>query len=196
MMNREMARMPRIHGRVGYMSFTARQVPQANKGREAHPPKTTKIWAEKINKKEWFKAFMSAIAATAHKDVVASRGHKTDGIKALPIIVEDRVQEIKKASELRAMLEKFGFEKELERTAETKIRAGRGKSRGRKIKVRKGPLIVVSEDRGIIKAANGIRGVEAVKLSDLCVCELAPGSKAGRMTIWSKSAIESLEKAK
>jgi len=58
MMNREMARMPRIHGRVGYMSMTARQVPQANKGREAHPPKAFKVWKEKINRKEWMKAFM------------------------------------------------------------------------------------------------------------------------------------------
>lgn len=194
MMNREMARMPRIHGRVGYLSFTARRVPQATKGREAHPPKVEKVWREKINSKEWLKALNSAITATSDKDIVLSRGHVIGSIKTMPIIVEDRIQEISKASELRKLLVKLGFEKELERTAETKTRAGRGKTRGRREKVRRGPLIVVSEDKGITKAARGIRGVEAVKLADLCVGELAPGAKPGRATIWSKSAVEALEK--
>ncbi len=196
MMNREMARLPRIHGRVGYMGMTARRVPQAVKGREAHPPKVEKVWLEKINKKEWLKALNSAIAATADKDIVSLRGHRIEGVKSLPIIVEDRIQEIKKAAELRKILVNLGLGNELERTAETKARAGRGKSRGRKQKVRRGPLIVVSEDKGIVKAANGIRGVEAVKLADLSVRDIAPGAKPGRATVWSKSAVEALEKAK
>lgn len=194
MMNREMARMPRIHGRVGYLSFTARRVPQAVKGREAHPPKVEKVWREKINRKEWLKAFNSAIAATADRSFVASRGHIIGGIKSMPLIVDDKIQEIKKASDLRKVLIGLGFEGELGRTAETKTRAGRGKTRGRKMIIRRGPLIVVSEDRGVSKAARGIRGVEAVKLADLCVGELAPGAKPGRATIWSKSAVEALEK--
>jgi len=196
MMNREMARMPRIHGRVGYMSMTARRVPQAMKGREAHPPKVEKVWYEKINRKEWNKAFMSAIAATAQKDMVVARGHRIEGIKSIPIIVDDKVQEIRKAAELRKLLLSLGLEKELERTAEVKTRAGKGKMRGRRKKVKRGPLIVVSEDKGICKAANGIRGVEAVKLADLCIRELAPGAKPGRVTVWSRSAVEALEKAK
>ncbi len=194
MMNREMARMPRIHGRVGFMSFTARRVPQAVKGREAHPPKVEKVWREKINRKEWLKALNSAIAATADKSFMTSRGHKIEGVKSIPVIVDDKIQEIKKSKELRLLLEKLGFEKELERTAETRARAGRGKTRGRKEKVRRGPLIVVSEDNGILKAANGISGVEAVKLSNLSVRDIAPGAKPGRATIWSKSAVEMLEK--
>jgi len=196
MMNREMARMPRIHGRVGYMSMTARRVPQAVKGREAHPPKVEKVWCEKINRKEWNKALRSAIAATASREMLASRGHVIDGVESLPVIVDDKVQEIKKAKELRGMLVRLGFGAELERTAETKTRAGRGKMRGRAAKVRRGPLIVVSEDKGICKAANGIRGVEAVKLADLSVRDIAPGAKPGRLAIWSRSVIEALEKAK
>ena len=196
MMNREMARMPRIHGRVGYMSMTARQVPQANKGREAHPPKAFKVWKEKINRKEWMKAFMSAIAATADKSVVAGRGHRIEGVKNVPIIVDDKVQELKKTTDVRKLLESVGLEAELERSSVVKSRAGRGKSRGRATKVRKGPLIVVSEDKGIVKAANGISGVEAVTLANLSVMDIAPGSKPGRVTVWSKSAVEVLEKGK
>src|SRR3989338_4855614 len=44
MMNKEMARMSRIHGKVGSLHFTARFAPQAVKGRQAHPPKAEKIW--------------------------------------------------------------------------------------------------------------------------------------------------------
>ncbi len=196
MMNREMARMPRIHGRVGYMSMTARRVPQAVKGREAHPPKVEKVWREKINRKEWLKALNSAIAATADKATVLSRGHVVDAVKAMPIVVEDRIQETKKAAELRKILINLGFGNELKRTAGTKMRAGRGKARGRARKTRRGPLIIVSEDKGIAKAANGIRGVEAVKLADLSVRDIAPGAKPGRATIWSRSAIDLLEKVK
>jgi len=196
MMNREMARMPRIHGRVGYMSMTARRVPQAMKGREAHPPKIEKVWYEKINRKEWNKALMSAVAATADKNIVALKGHRIDGVKSLPIIVEDKIQELKKSSEVRKLLLSLGMEKELERSADSKARAGRGKMRGRRVKERRGPLIIVSEDKGIVKAARGISGVEAVKLADLCMMELAPGSKPGRLTIWSQSAVQSMEKAK
>jgi large subunit ribosomal protein L4e len=171
-------------------------VPQATKGREAHPPKVFKVWKEKINRKEWLKAFMSAVAATADKAVVLSRGHRIDGVKNMPIIVDDGVQGMKKTSEVRKMLLSLGLEAELERASETKTRPGRGKSRGRAVKVRKGPLIVVAEDKGIVKSAAGIRGVDAVRLADLCVSDIAPGSKPGRVTVWAKSAIEALEKGK
>src|SRR3989338_11252474 len=44
-------------------------------GRRAHPPKTSKIWAKKINEKERRKAIRSAIAATASKQIITKRGH-------------------------------------------------------------------------------------------------------------------------
>ncbi len=50
MMNREMARTKRIHNQGG-LNYTARFVPQATKGRKAHPPKAEKKWKLKINKK-------------------------------------------------------------------------------------------------------------------------------------------------
>mgnify|MGYP001598407987 CR=1 FL=1 len=51
MMNKEMSRMPRIHGKVGYMAWRGRVAPQTVKGRRAHPPKAEKNWEKKINKK-------------------------------------------------------------------------------------------------------------------------------------------------
>src|SRR3989344_4281142 len=44
MMNKETSRMPRIHGKVGYLAMRARFAPHAVKGRRAHPPVAEKIW--------------------------------------------------------------------------------------------------------------------------------------------------------
>lgn len=53
MIGREMARLPRLHGKtVPWLSFRARFVPQAVKGREAFPPLVEKVWAQEINDKE------------------------------------------------------------------------------------------------------------------------------------------------
>lgn len=185
------ARVPRITigGRpVG----DARNVPFAVKGRSAHPPKVGEVKEEGINKKEKKKALRSAIAATAIKDVVVKRGHRFDG--DCPIIIEDKLQSLSKTKEVVEVLKKLGLDKELERAGEKKVRAGRGKTRGRKYKRRVGPLIVVGKDEGLIKAASGIPGVDAVKVDELTCESLAPGTHPGRLTIWSKGAIENLEK--
>ncbi|MGC8812751.1 MAG: 50S ribosomal protein L4, partial [Candidatus Aenigmatarchaeota archaeon] len=82
--------------------------------------------------------------------------------------------------------------KEIERIKEKKIRAGKGKARGRKYKRKVGPLIVVTEDKGIGKAAKNLPGVEVCRVEKLSVEKLAPGASAGRLTIWTKSAIAKL----
>jgi len=195
MMNREMARMPRLHGKLSpHLMWRARFVPQSVGGRQAHPPKVEKIWELKINKKERQKAIRSAIAATSLKEFVAKRGHRVDVIKELPIVVEDKIQELNKTKELIEFLKKIGLGKELDRISEKKIRAGKGKLRGRKYKKKTGPLFVVKEDKGISRAAKGIQGVNVCKPQNLSVAYLAPGAVAGRLTIWSKSAIENLSK--
>jgi len=194
MMNREMARMKRIHGRVGFLAMTARIVPQATKGRKAHPPKAAKIWKEKINKKEWLAALYSAIAAAADKEIIVARNHAIDGIKGMPLVVNDKLQELKKSADVRKALIELGLEKELARAKPKKANAGKGKMRGRKAAQRKGPLIIITEDKGAIKAANNLAGVEATTLADLNVEMLAPGTHPGRLTVWTKSAIEALDK--
>lgn len=193
MMSREMARMPRLHGKLSpHLMWRVRIVPQAVKGREAHPPKVEKIWEQKINKKERKKAIRSAIAATALKDFVLKRGHRVEEIKELPIVVDDKIQEAKKTKELEEFLKKIGLEKELERIKEKKVRAGKGKARGRKYKRKVGPLIVITEDKGIGKAVKNLPGVNVCRVENLSVEALAPGAKAGRLTIWTKSAISKL----
>jgi len=193
MMDREMARLPRIHSKAPpHMLFEARLVPQARKGREAHPPKVEKVWIQKINKKEKKKAIRSAIAATAKKDLVLKRGHKVEEIKELPIVVEDKIQEISKTKDLENFLKKIGLEKELERIKKKKIRAGKGKARGRRYRRKLGPLIVITQDKGISKAAKNLPGINVCRVENLSAEALAPGGMAGRLVIFTKSAIKKL----
>ncbi len=191
MMGREMARMPRLHGKtVPFLNFQPRFVPQAKGGREAHPPLAERIWTQKINKKEKQKALRAAIAATAIKEFVEKRGHKLGKINQLPIVVDDKLQEIKKTKELLSFLIKLGLGKELERIQERKVRAGKGKLRGRKYRTKVGPLFVVAEDKGIGKAVKNLTGCTVCHAKNLSTEILAPGAVAGRLTIFTKSAIE------
>jgi large subunit ribosomal protein L4e len=193
MMNREMARLPRLHGKtVPFLYFRARFVPQAKGGREAHPPKTEKVWEEEINKKERQKAIKSAIAATASKELVLKRGHLVEG--QVPIVVDDAVQQISKTKDLVQFLNAIGLRKEIERVKKKKVRAGKGKVRGRKYKKKVGPLIVIAEDKGIGKAAKNLPGFNVCRVENLCAAYLAPGGMPGRLTIWTKSAVEKLRR--
>lgn len=196
MMNREMARLPRIHptGRtVPWLALTARFVPQAVKGRRAHPPKVEKVWEQKINKKERRKAIRSALAATAVKELVLKRGHKIEDVKEFPIIVDDKLQDLKKTKEVIQFLKKIGLGKELERISKREIRAGKGKMRGRTYKIKTGPLFVVTKDNGILKAVKNISGCNVCRVENLSAVDLAPGASVGRLTIFTKDAIEKLK---
>ena len=193
MIGREMARLPRLHGKtVPWLSFRARFVPQAVKGREAFPPLVEKIWEQKINDKEKKHAVRSAIAATAIKELVAKRGHKIEKLQ-VPIVIDDSLQKISKTKELVELLKKIGLEHELERIQEKKIRAGKGKSRGRKYKSKTGPLFVITEDKGIGNAVKNLIGCHVCRVENLSAEYLAPGAAAGRLSIFTKSALEKLK---
>ncbi|MBN1897088.1 MAG: 50S ribosomal protein L4 [Candidatus Aenigmarchaeota archaeon] len=193
MMNKEMSRMKRITG-SGYLRWKARAIPGVVKGRKAHPPKAEKNWVMKINKKERILALLSAVSSTADRKLVEGRGHKIEGVKHIPLVVEDKLQEVKKNKDVYELLKALGLEDELNRCSVSKIRAGIGKLRGRRKIMRKGPLIVVSEDKGISKAAGNIPGVDVAITSALTVSMLAPGTDPGRLTIWTKSAAEAVDK--
>lgn len=194
MMNRGIARHQRLHGKtVPGLFWQARIAPQTKGGRPSHPPLPEKNWYQKINKKEKIKAIASAIAATAVLDLVKNK-HRLDGLKELPIVVEDGIENVSKTKEVTEFLEAIGLKEELERLKERKIRAGKGKMRGRKYKKKKGILFVVKNDEKIKKAIENIPGCEVVRVKDLSVEHLAPGGKPGRLTVFTKGAIEELEK--
>lgn len=168
----------------------AARVPQARGGREAHPPVVEKVLREKINKKEKRKAFESAVAATVSLDLLRSRGHRYDGM--LPLVVADDLGRLEKTAEVIAALTAVGVYGDVERSKESKkVRAGRGKLRGRRYKQRKSVLIVTAERP--LRAAANLPGVDVVEVSRLNTEQLAPGTQAGRLTLWTVSALKRLE---
>lgn len=192
------SRTPRtVLARKGmHFQYKGAQVPQTVGGRVAHPPRLEKVRTEKINDKERKKAIRSALKATTIKEVVLARGHKVENVKELPIVIEDKVEELSKTKDVIELLEKLGLSEELERTKEKKVRAGRGKSRGRKYKKKVGPLFVVSKKCKLLDAAQNIAGVDAIVVKKLNVEMLAPGAQPGRLTIWSEAALKELDQKK
>jgi large subunit ribosomal protein L4e len=164
------------------------------KGRIISPPKSEKVVYKLINKKERIMALKSAIAATSSSTLVSGRGHAISGVPSIPLVVEDKLQEVMKAAELREFFGKVSLLNDIERASRRKSRAGKQGWRGRGHKNGKGPLIVVSDVKSVGRAANGFPGVDVVRVEDVSVIDLAPGGKAGRLTVWTKSAIDSLAK--
>ncbi|MBI4014516.1 MAG: 50S ribosomal protein L4 [Candidatus Aenigmarchaeota archaeon] len=192
MMNKEMARISRIHGKVGYLAMTARVVVQAVKGRRGMPPRAEKIWTKKINRKEMAAAIKSLIAATASKEMVKARGHRY--VNELPVVIVNDFENVSKAKEIHALLEKILGKEEMERCSERKVRAGRGKTRGRKYKVKAGPLLIFSKHCPAMRASAALPGVASATASSVSADILAPGAQPGRLTVYTQSALEELKK--
>jgi large subunit ribosomal protein L4e len=185
------ARVPRVKGGGGRAAFA----PSTVGGRQPHPPRSEKKIVKRLPKKEARFALMSAIAATASKDVIVSRGHQIEDVPEIPLIVTDSIGKLTKTSEVEAALTNLGVLSDLYRVKNSrKIRAGKGKRRGRKMKQAVGPLIVVVENTSLINAANNIPGVTVAKVNDLNAEILAPGTHPGRLTLWTNGAIEQLDK--
>ncbi|MEA2036763.1 MAG: 50S ribosomal protein L4 [Nanoarchaeota archaeon] len=176
------------------MNWVGAFSPETVGGRRAHPPKADKIWWQKVNKRERKKAIRSAIAATVDKGLVEERGHKLPN--NYPFIIDESIEKMDKTKKVKDVLIKLGLDKELKRAEIKKVRAGKGKVRGRKYKKKKGPLLVVSKDCKLIKSATNIPGVDVCEVSNINTELLAPGAVPGRLTIWSKGAIDLLEKEK
>jgi large subunit ribosomal protein L4e len=148
-----------------------------------------KVLQEKVNKKEKKKALCSAIAATANETLVRARGHRFDC--TLPVVVEDRLEGLHKTEEVAAALQTLGILSDVERSKDSrKVRPGRGKLRGRRFKQRKSILIVTATEP--LQAAMNLPGVDAVSVDSLNTEHLAPGTQAGRLTIWTEGALRHL----
>ncbi|MFH1836011.1 MAG: 50S ribosomal protein L4 [Methanobacteriota archaeon] len=189
--NKGMSRLPREKTGGGGLG-KVRRVPQSVGGRRAHPPKPEKIYSKKINSKEYSLALKSAIAATAKKELVEKRGHIIPEKKDIPLITDDSIQKTSKSKELLEILNKLGFQPELERTGKTKPRSGKSRIRGRTSKKKTGVLIIVCEDEGIRKSASNITGVDVETVNSVNIEDLAPGTHAGRLVLWTKSAVEKI----
>jgi large subunit ribosomal protein L4e len=182
------ARTPRLMD-----SMRGAQAPNTVSGRAAHPPKVERIWAKKINTKERRLAFASALAATRVEKLANARGHAVPHGIHLPLVLADPVEEISTASDARELLERLKLWTDVERARSgTHLRAsGRARRRGR---VRRTPrsLLVVTSAPGKALGFRNLAGVEVVPARHLATEDLAPGGTPGRLTLFSRSAVESL----
>ncbi len=186
-----MSRIPRVSG-------GSRGVILASMvgGKSAHSPRSNKVLFVKINDRERKKARLSALASIATRDMVAERGYRVPEDLEFPIIVDDSVSEINKTKEAVELLDKLGLADELEHIKDSRnMRAGRGKMRGRKYRQPRGLLLVESRDQEL-NAFRSIPGVEISKAQALSIEKLAPGGVPGRLTIFTKSALESMNGVK
>jgi large subunit ribosomal protein L4e len=184
------SRIPRVKGPGQRAAFA----PGTVGGRAPHPPVAEKKIRKKIPRKEKRLALRSAVAATASKEKVASRGHMVFDVPDFPLVIVDEIQGLKKTNEVEQAFIHLGVWPDVYRVKESrKVRAGKGKRRGRKMKQAVGPLLVVAEDKGITKAARNIPGVDVVLVDSLNTELLAPGTHPGRLTVWTSSALEKVD---
>ena len=187
---RGQSRIPRkaLSRRGTQFNWVGAYAPGTVKGRRAHPPKAGKIWAHKINVKERHKAIRSALAAAVIPALVQRRGHHVP--KEYPFLVENKFETLKNTQEAVQALHKLGLAEELTRCEDKRIRAGKGKNRGRRYHVKKGPLLVIQQKNPLLYAARNIPGVDVVEVRNLSAYLLAPGAHYGRLTLFTEGALE------
>jgi len=188
------SRAPRIKGSGFPTARNVGRVPFAKGGRRAHPIKTEKIVKKKINRKVNKLSLISAISASGDLDWVKNRGHLINKVPEIPLVIDDKIQTVKKTKLMYSILFELGLEDELVKVKEgKKIRAGKGKRRGRKYKNKKSILVVIKDDFGIVKASRNIPGVDVIKFENLSIANLAPGGLSGRLILWAQSAFNDLK---
>ena len=181
------------------------QNPHTLGGRRAHGPKVEKDWSRKLNRNERRLARNSALAATTDVDMVSNRGHRfAEEISTLPIILGEYSENGENIDieafnlsggtrKVNAIFEALGLGDDLRRARDgRKIRAGKATMRGRVHKTPKSILLVVANKDGLAKAARNLPGVDVVAAKDLSAEHLAPGGDLGRLTVFTKAAVEAL----
>ncbi|NQZ84590.1 MAG: 50S ribosomal protein L4 [Nanoarchaeales archaeon] len=175
--------------RGSQIRFVGAFVSNTRGGRRAHPPKAAEKIMKSMNNKEWNFALLTGYTASLNKDLVAANGQRVP--ENYPIVLDNSVEEMTKTADFKALLKKIGFEEELDRTSERKIRAGRGTMRNRTYKVKRGPLVVVSSSESpLVKAARNIQGFDVVSADLLLACDFGMSEKPGRAVIFTQKAAE------
>jgi len=190
---RAVARVPRAPGggthRAGQGTFGN----MCRGGGMFNPTKTWRRWHRRVNVTQKRHAVATALAASSLPPLVMARGHRIGELAELPLVVSDGLEAIQKTKQAVEALKKMGCTEELQRVLDSKkVRAGKGKMRNRRYTMRRGPLVVYSEDNGVVRAMRNIPGVETACVTRLNLLKLAPGGNFGRFIIWTKGAFKKL----
>src|SRR3989344_3576802 len=157
--------------------------------------RSTKYQPKGVSKEAGKRA--SAKLSRRRRQYRGSYGHGISRVpRKYPLIIDSKIELLNKTKQVVDLLKKLDLSEELKRLSVKKIRAGKGKTRGRKYKTKKGPLIVIAKDCSLQKSARNLPGINIVKVNLLNAEILAPSTLPGRLTIWSKDAIDILAKQK
>jgi large subunit ribosomal protein L4e len=191
---RAVARIPRVSGGGTHRAGQAAFGNMCRSGRMFAPTKIWRKWHVKINTNQKRYAIASALAASALPSLVLARGHKIEKVAEIPLVVENAVESLTKSKEAVALLKSLNAYDDVEKVIESKkLRAGKGKMRNRRYRMRRGPLVIYNQDNGIVNAFRNIPGVEVLSVSTLNLLKLAPGGHVGRFCIWTQAAFEKLD---
>lgn len=146
-------------------------------------------------------ATASALAASSNAALLMARGHHVSTVPEVPLVVSSTAfadSAITKTSAAVALLKSVGAGPDVEKVKTSrKLRAGKGKLRGRRYRQRRGPLVVYSPEedgKDLVRAFRNIPGVETSSVYALNLLQLAPGGHLGRFIIWTSSAFAALDK--
>jgi len=190
---RAVARVPRVPGGGTHRSGQAAFGNMCRGGGMFCPTKTWRRWHRRVNVTEKRHAVVSALAASSLPPLVMARGHRIGEVSELPLVISDGAEALQKTKQALDMLKKLGCEEELQKVNDSKkVRSGKGKMRNRRYTMRRGPLVVYSEDNGLVRAVRNIPGVETANVDSLNLLQVAPGGNFGRFIIWTEGAFKKL----
>lgn len=191
---RAVARIPRVRGGGTHRSGQGAFGNMCRGGRMFAPTKTWRRWHRRINVNQKRYAMCSAIAATGIPSLVMSKGHRVEQIPEVPLVLSDKVEELKKTKEAVGVLRKVKAWADIEKVkASRRFRAGVGKMRNRRRIQRRGPLVIYNQDNGITRAFRNIPGITLINVNRLNLLKIAPGGHVGRFCIWTESAFKKLD---
>jgi len=191
---RAVARIPRVGGGGTSRSGQGAFGNMCRGGRMFAPTKTWRKWHKKININQKRYAVASALAASAIPALVMARGHVIDEVPEVPLVLDTAVESTKKTSVAKDVLSAVGALDDVEKAGDSKIlRAGKGKMRGRRYTMRRGPLIIYKSNDGVEQAFRNLPGVELCCVDRLNLLQLAPGGHIGRFCVWSQAALDALD---
>lgn len=162
------------------------------------PTKTWRKWHVKVPLGQKRFATTSALAASAAVPLVQARGHRISTVPELPLVVSSSaLTDVSKTRAAVLLLKSLGAYSDVTKVSKSKkVRAGKGKLRGRRHRQRRGPLVIFNpgdENAAVVvRSFRNIPGVETCSVNHLNLLQLAPGGHLGRFIIWTETAFKAL----
>jgi large subunit ribosomal protein L4e len=191
---RAVARIPRVRGGGTHRSGQGAFGNMCRGGRMFAPTKTWRKWHRRVNVAQKRYAICSAIAASGVPALVMGRGHAIEQTAEVPLVVTDKIEELKRTKEAVTFLRRIHAWTDVQKVYKSKrYRAGKGKMRNRRYKQKLGPLVVYKNDNGIVRAFRNIPGVTTMQVERMNLLDFAPGGHLGRFVIWTEGAFNKLD---